>query len=139
MTSRETTTTQNVFEVDATDLTEGEDFLVPKDLGDTEATQHRPAQPTKGHRAWAVKLVASEDSDADVDVEAAVTTADDTTFDEYGKGGTSDTALSGTTAPESVGLVLSDEAAVTGINAVLNAQTAPTAGTYKVVIETRRF
>ena len=139
MTSRDTSTTQNVFEVPATDLTEGEDFLVPKDLGDTEATQHRPANPTKAHRAWAVKLVASEDSDADVDVEAAVTTADDTLFTEYGKGGTSDTALSGETAPESVGLVFSDEAAVTGINAVLNAQTEPTAGSYKVVIETRRF
>ena len=139
MTSRETTTTQNVFEVPAAELTEAEEFLVPKDLGDTDATQHRPAQATDGHRAWVVKLVASEDSDADVDVEAAVTTADDTLFEEYGKGGTSDTALSGETAPESVGLVFSDEAAVTGINAVLTPQSAPTAGTYKVVIETRRF
>ena len=139
MTSRDTTTTQNVFEVDATDLTSDEDFLVPKDLGDTGATQHRPANPTKAHRAWAVKLVASEDSDADVDVEAAVTTADDTLFKEFAQKGTPDTALSGETAPESVGLVLSDEAAVTGINAVLTPQTEPSAGTYKVVIETRRY
>ena len=138
MSSRDTTTTENVFTVPAADLTEGEETLVPKDVpGDV--TQYRPTQQDSGHRAWLVKLVASEDSDADVEVEAAITTGDDTEFEAYIKEGTADTATGGETAPDSVAAVFSDEATMAGINAALTPATEPTAGEYTVVIESRRY
>lgn len=133
-----TTTAQNVFTVAGTDLTGGEEFLVPKDLPD-EADQHRPRQFDENHRAWVVKLVAGASTDADVDLEAAVTTGDDDDFTEYSKEGASDTATGGATAPDSVAAVFSDEAAVAGLNAALTPATTPTAGEYKVVIESREF
>lgn len=131
-----TSSAQNVYTVAGTDLTGGEEFLVPKDLPN-EPDQYRPHQFDENHRAWLVKLVASGDSDANVDLEAAVTTGDDGAFEEYAKAGTSDTATGGTTAPDSVAIVMSDEATVAGINAALTPATTPTAGTYKVVIESR--
>ncbi|UBF23453.1 hypothetical protein HRTV-28_gp15 [Halorubrum tailed virus 28] len=131
-----TATATNVFTVAGTDLTGGEEYLVPKDLSG-EADQYRPHQFDENHRAWVVKLVAGGSTDADVTLEAAVTTGDDEDFSEYAKEGTSDTATGGTVAPDSVAVVFSDEASVAGINAVLTPATTPTAGTYKVVIESR--
>lgn len=134
-----TKTAQNVYTVTGTDLTSGEEYLVPKDLPDAteEADQYSPHQADKNHRAWAVKLVAGANTDADVDLEAAVTTGDDADFSEYSKAGTSDTATGGAAAPDGVAVVFSDEATVAGINAALTPATTPTAGEYKVVIESR--
>lgn len=138
MTSRETATNENVFTVAAADLTGGEELLVPKDLPG-EATQYRPLKNDDTHRAWLVKLAASEDSDADVELEAAITTGDDTEFEAYIKEGTADTAVGGETAPDSVAAVFSDETTMAGINAALTPATEPSAGEYTVVIESRRY
>jgi hypothetical protein len=131
-----TSSAQNVYTVTGTDLTSGTEYLVPKDLPN-EADQYRPHQFDENHRAWMVKLVAGANTDADVDLEAAVTTGDDGDFTEYSMEGTSDTATGGAAAPDGVAVVFSDEATVAGINAALTPATTPTAGEYKVVIESR--
>jgi len=141
MTSREDTTAENVFVVPQDELAASTPYLVPKDLPNVDGSQYRPKQTDRQHRAFVVKLVAGDSTDADVDLEAAVTTADDTTFAEYIKEGTSDTALNGAgnSVPDTVAAIFSDEATVAGINAELTPQTDPTAGEYKVVIESRRY
>ncbi|UBF23451.1 hypothetical protein HRTV-28_gp13 [Halorubrum tailed virus 28] len=84
-----------------------------------------------------LRLVSDTTPDADLDVEAAVSTSDDTEFTEWAAGGTTATAEATGDPPARTATIYSDEATVGALNARLTPQTEATSGVWKVTIEAR--
>jgi len=125
--------TKNVYTIDATTI-DSNGVVVPKDLSGDPADAH---SMTDAHvrSAWAIKVV--NDADEAVDLQPLVTTSDDETFDEYVEDGPTETINTGN-VPDNTGLV-TGETVSKHIGAELTASTTPTAGTVKVVFNTRRY
>jgi hypothetical protein len=84
-----------------------------------------------------LNLISDTTPDADLDVEAAVSTRDDEEFTEWADAGTSSTAEATGDPPDRTATIYSDEAAVATLNARLIPQTEATSGVWKVVFEAR--
>ena len=84
-----------------------------------------------------LRLVSDTTPDADLDVEAAVSTRDDADFTAWIAAGTTATALATGDPPDRTAAVLSKEATVGALNARLTPQTEATSGVWRVTIEAR--
>jgi len=135
----------NVLLLDATVIDAG-GVLVPTDIGNGDldtvprgydfSAINSFSLPSRSVRsAWAIKAV--NDGDADVDVTPAVSTADDSSLNDYAEDSTATTVSTGS-PPDNVEH-LTSETVAGHLAAELVADPAPTGGTVTVVFEPRVY
>jgi len=139
------TRTPNVITLDATIVDAG-GVIVPRDIDNSDldsvprgydfAELDSYEFPTRAVKSdWVVKVI--NDGDADVDVTAGVSTADDGGFAEYAEDGPAETAQTGSPPDNVVHITGTTVAAFLG--AELVADPAPTAGTITVIFGGRLY
>ncbi|MCU4743469.1 hypothetical protein [Natronoglomus mannanivorans] len=123
-------THKNVYRIDAADVEGG--MLIPKDIeGEVDAYELNRSVKSD----WAIKVV--NDTDADVDATALVSTSDDSAFEAYAEDGAPETASTGD-APDNV-VYITGETVAGYLGAELAADPAPTSGTVTVVFNSRLY
>jgi len=135
----------NVITLDAT-IVDANGVIVPRDVDNADLDSvprgyefadidayELPSRSVKGD--WVMKVI--NDGDADVDVTAGVTTADDGAFSEYAEDGTAETASTGT-APDNI-VHIHGETVAGFLGAELVADPAPTGGTITVIFGSRLY